>query len=124
MFSYNPRNLILLCIVLLTSCGKSLPTLEGIDLKAWKEDHDACLGVRSKMIDAISTEKEKLKALDEMQVVSLLGRPDENELYTRNQKFYNYYLEPGPGCENGVEHPKKLILRFNAMGLAKETLID
>lgn len=124
MFNYNPRNLFFLCIVLLSSCGKSLPTLEGIDLKAWKEDPDACQGIRSKMIDAITAEKEKLKALDEMQVVSLLGRPDENELYTRNQKFYNYYLEPGPNCENGVEQPKKLILRFNAMGLAKETLIE
>lgn len=58
-----------------------------------------------------------------MDVVQLLGRPDENQLLERNQKFYTYYLEPGPLCENSKEGAKKLILRFNAMGLAKEVMI-
>lgn len=75
------------------------------------------------MIDAINSEKEKLKALSEMDLVKLLGRPDENQLLDRSQKIYTYYLEPGPNCEHSKPDAKKLILRINAMGLAKETLI-
>ncbi len=58
-----------------------------------------------------------------MDLVQLLGRPDENELLTRNQKFFIYYLEPGPQCKSPVDHAKKLVLRINAMSLTKETQI-
>lgn len=75
------------------------------------------------MIDAIKKEKQKLLALDEMQVVELLGSPDRNELFKRNQKFYYYFLEPAPECDVHGESPLKLSIRFNAMGLAKEVLI-
>lgn len=58
-----------------------------------------------------------------MDLVDLLGRPDENQLLDRNQKFFKYYLEPGPNCDNPKVDAKKLVLRFNAMGLAKEVMI-
>ncbi len=70
-------------------------------------------------------------ALDEMAIVSLLGNPDQNELYKRNQKFYTYFLQPGPGCAaanaapgDRDAAPKKLVIRFNAMGLAKEIIVE
>lgn len=104
-------------------CSSSLPELRGVDLKLWKEDRNGCKGDRSKMIDAITAEKEKLKTLSEMDLVKLLGRPDENELLDRNQKFYTYYLQPGPRCEQPTENASKLILRINAIGLTKETQV-
>lgn len=58
-----------------------------------------------------------------MDLVHLLGRPDENQLLDRNQKFYKYYIERGPSCDSSSIEPKMLILRINAMGLTKETLI-
>ncbi len=114
----------LLTLFLFVSCGKPLPELNGIDLTSWKSDKNGCLGKRSKEIEAITSEREKLKALSEMDLVNLLGRPDENQLLTRNQKIYTYYLEPGPACKNSSPNPRKLVLRINAMGLAKETLIN
>jgi outer membrane protein assembly factor BamE (lipoprotein component of BamABCDE complex) len=60
-----------------------------------------------------------------MQIVELLGRPDRNELYKRNQKFYYFNLKPAPDCPNyNPEDNARLAIRFNAMGLAKEVMIE
>lgn len=108
---------------LISSCGKPIPALKGIDLTIWKEDRNACGSRRTVMLAAMEVEKEKLKALSELDIVKLLGRPDENQLLDRNQKIYTYYLEAGPTCPQPKADARKLILRINAMGRAKETLI-
>jgi outer membrane protein assembly factor BamE (lipoprotein component of BamABCDE complex) len=70
---------------------------------------------------AMESQSKKLLALSEQEVIALLGKPDENELYKRNQKFYYYFVQPSPTCTNAViQNPKKLVIRFNAVGLAKE----
>lgn len=114
----------LVLTLLIASCGKPLPELENLDLNAWKDDKNACGEYRVKNIESLRSQKEKLLALDESKIISLLGRPDRNELYKRNQKFFYYYLEPGPGCSSPTENAKRLAIRFNAMGLAKEIAIE
>jgi hypothetical protein len=113
-----------LIFILFVSCSKPLPALEGIDRAQWIEDRNACKNVRASMRTTLDQQKEKLLALDQMQVVELLGRPDQNELSSRNQKFFYYFIEPGPDCQSssGAE-PERLAIRFNAMGLAKEVAI-
>ena len=107
------------------SCDKPLPTLEGLDLEKWRQDEDACQDVRSSMREAIESQKEKLLALDQMQVVELLGKPDVNELSSRNQKFFYYFLEPAPACGVGADSAAlRLVIRFNAVGLAKEVAVE
>lgn len=76
------------------------------------------------MAGAMSKEKNKLLALDEMQIVKLLGKPDRNELFIRNQKFFYYFIEPSDNCNGQIKSTKKLSIRFNAMGLAKEVTIE
>ncbi len=77
------------------------------------------------MQEAIAAQKDKLLALEELQVAELLGKPDQNELYKRNQKFFYYYLQPSKECNLGdTLAPKRLSIRFNAMGLAKEIRIE
>lgn len=73
---------------------------------------------------ALKEQKNKLLALDEMEIINLLGRPDENELYKRNQKFYHYFLEPAESCAPSAKKPVKLILRFTAMGLVNEVAVE
>lgn len=76
------------------------------------------------MRESIESQKEKLLALDQLQIVELLGRPDQNELSKRNQKFFYYFIEPGPVCANATDSlAARLAIRFNAMGLAKEVAI-
>ncbi len=111
-------------LFLLLGCGKDLPTLQGIDIEKWKSDKNACLGDRASMKQPMVTEMGKLKGLKEMDIVALLGRPDANELYKRNQKFYYYFLSPGPGCSSHDSVTQRLVLRFNAMGYAQVVSID
>jgi len=108
------------------SCGKPLPTLDGFDLKSWNEDKYGCAGKRMGMQESIIAQREKLLALGELQIVDLLGKPDQNELSKRNQKFYYYYLQSAKECNNSDSTitPRRLAIRFNAMGLAKEVQVE
>lgn len=118
------RSLSILALVMLLSCEKPLPELEGIDFQRWQQDRNACKGVRAGMRDSIDKEKNKLLSLTQRQIVKLLGRPDQNELSSRNQKFFYYYLLPSSACAVPPDSPaEKLAIRFNAMGLAKEVAI-
>ena len=126
LFIKNAVFSFLLLIFIFSSCGKPLPTLDGIDLQSWKEDKNGCLGKRSSMQESLILQHDKLLALEELQVVELLGKPDQNELYKRNQKFFYYYLQSSGEC-NTVDStliPKRLSIRFNAMGLAKEVRVE
>lgn len=106
------------------SCGNPLPELQNLDLEAWKNDKNACGNYRTENIEVIRSQREKLLALKESQIIELLGRPDRNELYKRNQKFYSYYLQPGQACDSTLQEAQRLTIRFNAMGLAKEVAVD
>jgi hypothetical protein len=124
MNGFKTPNLILFFLVMM-SCGKPVPKLEGIDQAAFANDKNACSGKRTEMIDAMTKEKEKLLALNEMEIVGILGRPDQNELYKRNQKFFYYFLKPSSNCGTKADSTASLlVIRFNAMGLAKEVSIE
>jgi hypothetical protein len=107
-------------VIILLSCGKATPTLDNFDNELWKSDRYGCRGERLKLYSSLQTQKSKLLGLNEMEVVEVLGKPDQNELYKRNQKFYYYFLDPSGKCANPSASPKRLALRFNAVGLLKE----
>ena len=109
----------LLFLVLISSCSKPLPTLEGMDLNKWKDDKNGCAGMRQTMEEALQKEHTKLKGLSEMNIIEMLGRPDQNELYKRNQKFFYYYIRPGILCSSPEPVLLRLQVRFNAMGYAQ-----
>jgi hypothetical protein len=107
------------------ACDKPLPNIEGVDLTRWEADKNGCDKIRLSMREAIDQEKQKLLSLDQMQIVELLGRPDQNELSERNQKFFHYFIEPSGLCKGDrIHNPARLVIRFNAMGLAKEVAIE
>lgn len=119
------KSLSILLLVVFFSCDKPLPTLEGIDSQRWEQDKNACNGIRATMRESIQKEKEKLLSLTQMQVVKLLGRPDQNELSKRNQKFFYYFVDPAPVCGGTTDSlGARLSIRFNAVGLAKEVSIE
>ena len=107
--------------LLLTACGGRSLSVEGFNVQAWKDDHGGCDGNRAEQVDRLLGQKQVLLGSDEMDIVSALGKPDQTELYTRNQKFYYYYIEPGPECQSAASaSATRLEVRFNAMGLANE----
>lgn len=116
---------IAITLFIFCSCGPSLPHLEGIDVAAWKNDKNACKGDRVKMIDSLLLQKEKLLALTELDIVDVLGKPDRQELYKRNQKFYYYFIMPSQECNlSASTGSRQLVIRFNAVGLAKEIVTE
>jgi hypothetical protein len=116
------KKLFIVLILTAAACGKPLPILDGIDLKQWKDDRNGCNHFRQKLIDTLIPQKDKFLGLSEDDVISLLGRPDQNELYKRNEKFFKYFLEPGPSCKSDTSF-MILSIRFNSVGLAKEAAI-
>lgn len=111
-------------MMVLFGCTKPLPLLEGVDQAVWKEDKNACTGKRWAMVTQLEKQKDKLLALSEDDIVAVLGKPDQNELYKRNQKFFYYFVQPAPSCQHDTVSAKRLAIRFNAMGLAKEVAVE
>jgi hypothetical protein len=109
----------LFIILVLVSCN-SAPKLEDFDSDVWASDRYGCRDLRGKYYPSLKLQKSKLLGLNEMEVVQVLGNPDQNELFTRNQKFYYYFLEPSEKCAIPSLKAKRLVLRFNAVGLLKE----
>jgi len=104
-------------------CARPTPELTGFDLTRWKNDKQGCNGYRAATRNKLTAELDLLRGVKEMQVIELLGKPDENELYKRNQKYFYYWLSGSPAC-NAAAETQRLSLRFNAMGYAKEVLLE
>ena len=115
---------IIIASVLFSSCGNPLPSLENVNLQDWKNDRNGCKGSRLAMKEAITAQKDKLLSLSETDLVKLLGKSDETELYKRSEKFYKYYFNGGPGCAKDTIPASTMIIRFNAMNLAKEVMVE
>lgn len=108
----------------LSACDKSID-IPGFDESKWQSDHNGCSGIRLQMIDDIKQAKEHLKGLSEDEIGRVLGKPDKNELYKRNQKFYIYEIANAGECGTTDDKSDHIYLniRFNATGLAKEILV-
>lgn len=110
--------------VIVLACGKPLPALENVNLQDWKNDRNGCNGLRLAMKESVVSQKEKLLSLSETDMIKLLGKSDETELYKRSEKFYKYYFNGGPDCAQDSARASVMIIRFNAMNLAKEVMIE
>lgn len=111
-------------ILLLASCSNKEQPVSGIDWQVWKSDRNGCLGKRAQYIDTLRAQRNQLQSLTEMDIVNLLGKPDLNELYIRNQKLYTYFLVPSPVCDGGNQHALRLVIRFNAVSMAKTITVE
>lgn len=106
-------------ILMLAACSSSVPQLDGVDWDIWQSDKSGCSYKRTAFADTLDFQKEVLLTHTEVEIIRLLGRPDQNELFARNQKFYTYFFDPGPDCSTPSSDAKKLIIRFNAIGIAQ-----
>lgn len=105
-------------------CGNREVALEGMDSGVWKQDLKGCKGLRAAMAGPLEEQRDKLLRLKEMEIVELLGKPDENELYVRGQQIYRYYIDPAPSCDSGTGTPRILVFRLNALGVSSEVGIE
>ncbi len=106
-------------VFLLISCSDK-PLIRNFDSKEWIGDAGACKGIRKNLVERIMSAKTSFLGKAEERIRNTLGKPDRVELYERSQKFYVYYLEPGPGCTIHENNPQMLMIRFSAVGLSDE----
>jgi hypothetical protein len=111
-------------LLLLAACTNNQELISGIDWAAWKSDRNGCLNHRAAFIDTLRAQRNQLQSLTEMEIVKLLGKPDLNELYLRNQKLYSYFLVPSPLCDTGDPKALRLVIRFNAVSMAKTITVE
>ncbi len=118
----------MLCILLASIACSSKPVeIEGFEAYVWQQDKWGCGNERNNMVSPLLENKDKILGLREPEVIRLLGKADEIELYTRNQKFLIYLLEPNRHCTAAqVNQPlsaRALYIRLNAMGMAQEVFL-
>lgn len=118
------RYLLFIMAIGIIACSKAVD-LPNFDESKWQQDLNGCQGSRLAMLDNLKAAKDRLKGLSEDEIVMVLGKPDKNELYKRNQKFYIYEITNAPECGKLSADSVHVYLniRFNATGLAKEVLI-
>ncbi len=114
-----------LVVLMMNGCGhkKKERKLKSFDSEAWIKDKNGCDGIRLSMKTEILNLKYRMRGLSAEEVEDLLGSPDATELSERSQKYYIYYLEPGPVCtesSNKENHALALLIRFTAVGIANE----
>lgn len=105
--------------LLITACTKKADVGD-FDSAKWIGDQNGCLNQRSEMVQDLIKIKPNLLALYHKSIIEVLGKPDAEELYERSQTYYWYYIDPSPKCDQPSENPRKLSIRFTAMGIANE----
>lgn len=113
---------LLAVLACLSNCTKKIDVGD-FDIDTWKADSRGCKGQRAEMTQQVMELKPKLLELYQKSVIEVLGKPEEQELYERSQTFYIYYLDPAGDCENSRANPRKLMVRFTALGIANEVNI-
>ncbi|MGD1839896.1 MAG: hypothetical protein ACFB0B_03230 [Thermonemataceae bacterium] len=122
MFVYLKRISWILLLALL-AC-KELPDLKDFDEESWQADKMGCNAQRLAAIESFRMNKEAMMGLSQKQIMQLLGKPDEQNLYRRNQKFYVYYLRSST-CEGVSKTAERAVsIRFSAIDNVTEINID
>lgn len=105
-----------------SGCGSAPDQFGKLDLQKWRSDRGGCNGVRATLVSDFRAESQSLKGKTANTIGELLGRPDINQIADRNQKFYIYFLEKGPQCDQpGVKsNSPSVAIRMSAIGLATE----
>jgi hypothetical protein len=108
---------------MLSGCWFNQPV--SFDAELWKSDRNGCNKDRLEIYKEILDKQEEVLGLSNRQIINLLGKPERNELYKRNQKFFIYYITPSSECDNqGIQDKLYMFIRFNAVGLSQEIFVQ
>jgi len=115
-------SLVPVCYLLACMSCATPDTLGSLDLVKWRGDRGGCAGNRLTQIADLKAVKEQLKGKMANDINKILGRPDINQLDDRNQKYYVYFLEQGPHCQDRKlqSEARSVALRISAIGLVTE----
>ncbi len=117
----------LISLFFLFSCSTSLPEIEGMDYEAWVTDKYGCSGKRIELVSLIDLNSEKFLRYNQNEMIDILGRPENQTLFTRSQTIFYYYIRHNPNCtsqETMQEDDQiKLEIRFDALNRSKSLYV-
>ena len=117
----------LILTVFLSSCSTKLPEIEGMNYDAWVTDKYGCRGERMDLVSLIDINQDKFLRYNQNEIIDILGRPENQTLFTRSQTIFYYYISYNPAC-NGKEarmedEQVKLEIRFDALNRSKSLFV-
>jgi len=113
----------ILLILIIAGCSNNISV--SFDNESWKLDAYGCHDLRIKIYKSIIENQNEILGLSNKEIIKILGKPERNELYQRNQKFFIYYISPASKCRVlNDEETLFLFIRFNAVGLSQEVFIQ
>lgn len=118
---------IFLSTIVFFSCNEPLE-IKGFDKTSWKSDKRACNNTRADYEEVLVGAREQIIGATQEDIIRFLGRPERQELYTRGQKFYIYYLSPSHECNEStadLSSPARLLyVRFSALNKVNEVFVQ
>ena len=104
-----------------------LPEIEGMNYDAWVTDKYGCRGERMDLVSLIDINQDKFLRYNQNEIIDILGRPENQTLFTRSQTIFYYYISYNPAC-NGQEtrmedEQIKLEIRFDALNRSKSLYV-
>jgi hypothetical protein len=110
-----------LVMPLLLSCSEPA-RIPGFDSDAWQQDKKGCNGTRTQLVTDFEKIRRELYGKSEDDIKAILGKPDGEQLMSRGQRVFLYYLEPGTQCEqaNKLSNANRAEVRFNALNYVSE----
>lgn len=109
------------------SNSTKIPNIEGMDYSLWKSDLYGCNSDRENLINLIISNKEKFLRFNQNQMIDILGKPENQTLYSRGQTFFYYYIKYHPSCgeKNALSDSEqiKLEIRFDALNRSKDIYV-
>lgn len=113
----------ILFIFLISGCVEEAQV--SFDNDSWKTDANGCKKIRLGIYKEILESQDEILSLTNRQIIRVLGKPDRNELYGRNQKFFIYQISPASKCNiTNNRETLFLFIRFNAVGLSQEVFVQ
>jgi hypothetical protein len=113
----------LLFILLFIGCEQE--TKVSFDNESWKADRNGCEKKRIGIYKKIIRSQNEILGLTNKEIIRILGKPERNELYRRNQKFFIYQISPASKCNITSDFETLfLFVRFNAVGLSQEVFVQ
>ena len=108
-------------LLLMLGCQTAVD-IDHFDEAAFRSDPNGCLGIRAAMKDTLFAADPHFKNLTQEEIYATLGKPDRQELASRSQKYFVYYIDAAPNCEGHHEGslPLTLYIRFSATNRASE----
>ena len=114
---------IIFFILFIAGCSSNVSV--SFDNESWKLDSYGCQDKRIKIHKSIIEYQNEILGLTNKEIIKILGKPERNELYQRNQKFFIYYISPASKCNTiNSEETLFLFIRFNAVGLSQEVFVQ